>query len=169
MEASTTGHSLSVQRATPGPMTELPDLHKQQASMAHCLPEAAGLSARTFKGSHLPPQHTAPDRLPSPLRGSQGQIPPTTHQSRLPSPGRPPQPPGIMAGLVPSLPSAQQSQGSPPSSFSLALPPTLSQKPPSGAAMTNPLSLAGTESICNNRYDSSTHNTPLHRNQESLP
>lgn len=41
-----------------------------------------------------------------------------------------------MVGLGPSLASAEQSPRPPQPSFSLALPPTLSQKPPSGAAMT---------------------------------
>lgn len=69
-------------------------------------------------------------------------MPPTTRQSLWPSPGCAPlQPPGTMLDLELSFASAEQSPRRPQSSFPLGLPPTLSQKPPSVAAMTTfPLS-----------------------------
>lgn len=69
------GPTFSGQRATPGSLAELPYLHNQQASTTHCLPKAAELSARTFKGSCPPPQHTALDWLPTHCPTDEGRHP----------------------------------------------------------------------------------------------
>lgn len=139
IEASTTGPSPSGQIARGG--HDGADSSPQ--TVGHYRPQPAQGSETTSQDCpglaacppHPPPpkhthRHNAPDWLP----GCQGQMPLTTHQSLLPSPGSvPPRPPapGTMLDLGPSPTSVEQSPRPCQSSFSLVLPPSLPQKPPS--------------------------------------